>query len=209
MNLTEKLNWRYATKRMTSAKVPNEKVDNVLESIRLAPTSLGFQPFKVFVIENQELRNQIFDEACQQPQIKECSHLLVFAPYKKVTQEQVDTYLKLFAETREVSVESLSHFIPMFENIIKQTENENLIWTSRQAYIALGFGLVAAANEQIDATPIEGFNPSKLNSILGLDENNLESVCLLTLGYRNEATDYLFNKKKVRKSKENLFTFLN
>jgi nitroreductase len=208
MNLLEQLNWRYATKRMNGTKVPQEKLNTILEAIRLAPTSLGLQPFKVIVIEDQAFKEQIFKDACQQPQIKESSQVLVFASNKKVTPELVKIYLELLAETREISVESLSHFDEIFNRIINQSENENFAWTARQAYIALGVGLVAAALENVDATPIEGFNAQALDHLLGLKEQNLGSVVIMTIGYRDEKTDYLFSKKKVRKNNNSLFSYI-
>jgi len=207
MNLIEKLNWRYATKRMNGTKVPQEKVDNILEAVRLAPTSFGLQPFKVFVIESPELREKIFNEACQQPQIKEASQILVFAANKKVTAEQIDEYMQLTATTRAIPVESLNDFKAMFGGIVAGSADQNFVWTARQAYIAFGVGIVAAAIEGVDATPMEGFSTEALDKILGLAEQNLGSTTILTLGYRDEANDYLVNAAKVRKSKSSLFDF--
>lgn len=207
MNLIDKLNWRYATKRMNGTKVPQEKVDNILEAVRLAPTSFGLQPFKVFVIESPELREKIFNEACQQPQIKEASQILVFAANKKVTAEQIDEYMQLTATTRAIPVESLNDFKAMFGGIVAGNADQNFVWTARQAYIAFGVGIVAAAIEGVDATPMEGFSTEALDKILGLAEQNLGSTTILTLGYRDEANDYLVNAAKVRKSKSSLFDF--
>lgn len=205
MSLTDTLKWRYATKRMNGTKVPQEKVDNILEAIRLAPTSGGLQPFKVIVIEDSKLREEIFNNACQQPQIKEASHVLVFAANKKVTAEQVDEYVELMAKTRSVSVESLEGFKAMFAGGIAGSAEQNFVWTARQAYLAFGVGIVAAANERVDATPMEGFNPEALDKLLGLDKQNLGSTTILTLGYRDEANDILAKAAKVRKSKDTLF----
>lgn len=205
MNLIETLNWRYATKRMNGTKIPDEKIENILEAIRLAPTSFGLQPFKVIVLENPELREKIFNEACQQPQIKEASHVLVFAANKKVTPEMVEEFIHLIAETRNTTVESMDGFKGMFQGIINGTSEQNFIWTARQAYIAFGVGIVAAAHEKVDATPMEGFNKEALDNILGLPEQNLSSVTVLTLGYRDDANDHLIKAKKVRKTKEALF----
>lgn len=207
MNLIDKLNWRYATKRMNGTKVPQEKVDNILEAVRLAPTSFGLQPFKVFVIESSELREKIFNEACQQPQIKEASQILVFAANKKVTAEQIDEYMQLTATTRAIPVESLNDFKAMFGGIVAGSADQNFVWTARQAYIAFGVGIVAAAIEGVDATPMEGFSTEALDKILGLADQNLGSTTILTLGYRDEANDYLVNAAKVRKSKSSLFDF--
>ena len=207
MNLIEKLNWRYATKRMNGTKVPQEKLDNILEAIRLAPTSFGLQPFKVIVVEDPALREKIFNEACHQPQIKEASQVLVFAANKKVTAAQVDNYMNLIAATRGIPVESLAGFRVAFDGIVAGTAEQNFIWTARQAYIAFGVGIVAATNEDVDATPMEGFNPDALDKILGLPEQNLGSTTILTLGYRDEANDSLVLAAKVRKSKSVLFDF--
>ena len=207
MSLIDQLNWRYATKRMNGTKVPKEKVDRILEAIRLAPTSFGLQGFKVIVIENEALREQIFNGACQQPQIKEASHVLVFAANKKVSQEQVDEYMQLIATTRAIPVETLSGFRAAFDGIVAGTEERNFVWTARQAYIAFGVGLTAAALENVDATPMEGFSAEALDKILGLPEQNLSAVTILTLGYRDEENDGLLNAQKVRKSTEQLFDF--
>ncbi|HET7733664.1 MAG TPA: NAD(P)H-dependent oxidoreductase [Paludibacter sp.] len=205
MNLIDKLNWRYATKRMNGTKVPQEKVDKILEAIRLAPTSFGLQGFKVIVIEDEALREQIFNKACQQPQIKEASHVLVFAANRKISQEQVDEYMQLIATTRGISVADLSGFRAAFDGVVAGTAEQNFVWTARQAYIAFGVGIAAAALEEVDATPMEGFSADALDEILGLTEQNLGAVTILTLGYRDETNDHLANAPKVRKSKENLF----
>jgi len=204
MNLLENLQWRYATKRMNGSTVPQTKIDNILEAIRLTPTSYGFQAFKVFVIENKELKNKIFNEACQQPQINEASHVLVLAATKKVNQAQIDEFLQLIATTRNVAIESLERQKNMLGLMAQKSEELNFVWTARQTYIALGVAMVAAAEEKVDATPIEGFNPAALDEILGLSEQNLGSVTLLALGYRDAENDYLASAKKVRKTNEQL-----
>jgi len=207
MSLKDSLSWRYATKRMNGAKVPQEKVDRILEAIRLAPTSFGLQPFKVIVIEDEKLREEIFSTACQQPQIKEASHVLVFAANKNVSARQVQEYMELIATTRGIPVESLDGFKAMFDGIVAGTAEQNFVWTARQAYLAFGVGIVAAALEQVDATPMEGFNPQAMDKILGLEEQNLGSTTILCLGYRDEANDSLVKAVKVRKSTDKLFDF--
>jgi nitroreductase len=208
MTLIDKLNWRYATKRMNGTKVPQEKIDRILEAIRLSPTSFGLQPFKVIVVEDSALRERIFNEACQQPQIKEASHILVFAANKNVSAAQVDDYMHLIATTRNIPVETLSGFRAAFDSIVAGTAEQNFVWTSRQAYIAFGVGIVAATNEDVDATPMEGFSTEALDKILGLAEQNLSSTTILTLGYRDEKTDSLIHAAKVRKSKSAMFEFI-
>ena len=208
MTLIDKLNWRYATKRMNGTKVPQEKIDRILEAIRLSPTSFGLQPFKVIVVEDPALRERIYNEACQQPQIKEASHILVFAASKNVSAAQVNDYMELIATTRDIPVETLSGFRAAFDGIVAGSADQNFVWTARQAYIAFGVGIVAAMNEDVDATPMEGFSTDALDKILGLAEQNLGSTTILSLGYRDEKTDSLVHAVKVRKSKSALFEFI-
>ena len=208
MTLIEKLNWRYATKRMNGTKVPQEKIDRILEAIRLAPTSFGLQAFKVIVVEDPALKERIFNEACPQPQIKEASHVLIFAASKNVSADQVNDYMNLIAETRDIPVEALAGFRAAFDGVVAGTPEQNFVWTARQAYIAFGVGIVAATNEDVDATPMEGFSTEALDKVLGLAEQNLSATTILTLGYRDEKTDTLVHAAKVRKSKSALFEFI-
>jgi len=206
MNLTEKLKRRYASKMMNGEKIDNQKFEQIKEAIRLAPTSLGLQPFKVYIVENQELKQTIFDEAASgQPQIPQCSQLFVFAALRKITKEIIDDYFNLIDVTRDLPKEKLAGFRSMVDGLITRTDEENFNWSTRQAYIALGFGLVAAANEEVDSVPIEGFNPSKLNQILGIDEEYQSTVCLLAIGKRDVEKDYNATLPKVRKAAEHLF----
>lgn len=204
MNLTDNLEWRYATKRMNGESVPQEKIDVILNAISLAPTSMGMQAFKVFVIKDQKLKNLIFEESCPQTQVKTCSHLLVFAAYKHVTQEMVDNQIEYMASERNIPIESLNPYKEKFAWVTGRPLKEQEEWTSRQTYIALGFAMVAAAQEKVDSTPIEGFSPAALDKILDLEKQNLASVTLLTLGYRSDDDSYA-SLKKVRKSFDDVF----
>lgn len=204
MNLIEILKWRYATKRMNGTAVPQEKVDTILEAINLAPTSMGMQAFKVFVIKDQKLKEQIYNEACPQTQVKTSSHLLVFATYKHITQEMVDTQIEYMATERNMPIESLDPYKEKFAWVTGRSIKEQGEWAARQTYIALGFAMVAAAQEKVDSTPIEGFDPSAVDRILDLDSQNLASVTLLTLGYRSDDDSYA-SLKKVRKITDDVF----
>lgn len=210
MTFIEKLNWRYASKQMSGEKLPQEKVDTILEAIRLAPTSMGLQPFKVLIVDDQTTKQKIFEAAAPgQPQIPNASQLLVFACYKKVTKEILDNYFELINEKRPMLAnEKVTAYRNMMNGLLERSEESTFTWAAHQAYIALGFGLAAAAVEQIDSVPIEGFNPAALDDLLQLKVKNLGSVCMLAIGYRDEATDYNARLPKVRKSKEKLFEHL-
>ncbi|MEX8548091.1 MAG: NAD(P)H-dependent oxidoreductase [Mucilaginibacter sp.] len=206
MSLIEDLNWRYATKRMNGQKVPQEKVDYILNAIRLAPTSFGLQPFTVLVIESEELRKKIQPVAYNQPQIFEASHLLVFAAWTDVTEQQIDAYMADVAQERGIDVANLAGFKNSIAGMAERlTPEQRSNWAARQAYIAFGIGLAAAAEQKVDATPMEGFDPVGLDEVLGLKEKGLHAVTIMPLGYRDEANDQLAHAKKVRRAKEQLF----
>lgn len=206
MKLIDALNWRYATKRMNGQAVPAEKIETILEAARLAPSSMGLQPYSVIVIDNPELKAKLQPAAYNQPQIVEASHLLVFAAWEDVTAEHVETYINDIAATRGVPVESLEAFKASLMGIVNgRTTAQKHEWAARQAYIAFGTAIAAAAVEQVDATPMEGFVPAQVDEILGLKEKGLRSVTILALGYRDSEQDFLANAKKVRRSKELFF----
>ena len=207
MELIDALQWRYATKKMNGKAVPTEKVDTILEAIRLAASSYGLQPFEVLVVEDASVRGKIHEEACPQPQVVEGSHLLVFAVWDQIDDAQVDRYIQDMAETRGADPDSLTGFANSMKGSFHlKSPEEQRAWSSRQAYIALGHGLVAAALEKVDSTPMEGFNASKMDEILDLKTKGLRSVVLLALGYRDEEQDYLAGAAKVRRDKKDFFT---
>ncbi|HEY0895761.1 MAG TPA: NAD(P)H-dependent oxidoreductase [Sphingobacteriaceae bacterium] len=206
MKLIESLNWRYASKRMNGQPVPAEKVEHILEAISLAPSSMGLQPYTVLVITDPELKARISPIAYNQPQITESSHLLVFAAWADITPAQIDEFISHTAATRNAPVESLEDFRNTLLGIITgNTAEQNYNWAARQAYIAFGTGIAAAAEARVDATPMEGFDGPALDELLGLNEKGLKSVTLLPLGYRDTANDWLVNLPKVRRQKEKLF----
>lgn len=200
------LQWRYATKRMNGKQVPAEKLDNILESIRLTATSNGLQPFTVLVIEDKEMREKLHATAVKQPQVIEGSHVLVFAAWKNITAEQIDTYFDLVYEERGMEKGALDQYANFLkDHFSKQTENEIFNWAAKQAYIALGSALIAAGEEKVDSTPMEGFNPAEVDRILGLSEKGIGATSLLALGFRDNEADHLVDAKKVRRSKDKLF----
>jgi nitroreductase len=205
MELLNALEWRYASKKMNGQQVPEEKVQRILEAIRLAPSSMGLQPYTVLVITDPELKKQILPIANNQQQIVDSSHLLVFAAWDKITPEHVDNYVALTASTRNIPLDSLDQFKNILVNISSRPQHENYEWAARQSYIAFATGIAAAAEERVDATPMEGFNNAALDKLLGLEAKGLKSITLLPLGYRDAENDWLAKFPKVRRQKEHLF----
>jgi nitroreductase/dihydropteridine reductase len=200
MSVLESLNWRYATKRMTGEKVPQKKIDAILEAARLAPTSSGLQPFTILSISDRELLEKIKPIAHNQPQITEASHLLVFAAWDDITPEHIERVFGQIIRERNLAADSLDNYMNSLKTRFGSVSREERYQAAaRQAYIAFGVTIVAAAEQKVDATPMEGFKPAELDELLGLREKGLRSVTLLALGYRDTANDWLASQKKVRR----------
>lgn len=207
--LLDRLNWRYAAKAMNGEKVAQEKVDRILDAAILAPTSSGLQPFEIFVVTNQEVKEQIRPIAWNQSMITDCSHLLVFAAWDTYTAERINTMFDLTNEKRGFTNEGWENYRQMLLSTYPQKdEEENFQHAARQAYIAFSMAIAQAAFEEVDATPIEGFDPNELDKILNLREKGLRSCVILPLGYRDAPKDWLVNLVKVRKSKEDIVTVI-
>lgn len=210
MELLDKLKWRYAAKAMNGQKVPQEKIDNIIEAISLAPTSSGLQPFEVFVITNQAVKEEIKPIAWNQSVITDCSHLLVFAAWDTYTAERINKMFDLTNTVRGFKNEGWENYRQMLLNNYPQKDaEENFNHAAKQAYIAFSQAIAAAAFEEVDSTPLEGFDAAALDNILGLREKGLRSCVMLPIGFRNSEKDWLVNLKKVRKSREDLVTEIN
>lgn len=199
MSIIESLNWRYATKKMNGNAVPQDKVDQIIEATRLAPTSSGLQPFRLIVITNQELKEKLLPASYNQSQIVDSSHLLVFAAWDNYTEDRINDVFAFMHKERGTPPESTADYQKTVINMyIPRPAEVNFNHAARQAYIGLGMALAAAAELKVDATPMEGFDAAKYDEVLGLAEKGLKSVAILPLGYRDEAGDWLVNLKKVR-----------
>jgi nitroreductase/dihydropteridine reductase len=209
-DLLKKLEWRYATKKFNPAKaVPQDKIERILEAIRLTATSSGLQPYEVLVVSNPELRAQIVPHAWNQAQIVEASHLLVFAAWDNYTSDRINMMFDLVNDVRGFKNEGWENYRQqVLATYVPRDAEVNYQHAARQAYIGLGTALIAAAEEGVDSTPMEGFDPVKVDEILGLKARGLRSVIILPLGYRADEGDWLANLKKVRRSRENFITEL-
>ncbi|AWK05803.1 NAD(P)H-dependent oxidoreductase [Flavobacterium crocinum] len=198
MNLIENLKWRYAAKAYSNIKVAEEKVDQILEAINLSASSCGLQSYRVFVVSNAEIQNKLGADSYNK-QISSCSHLLVFAAFNDMTPTYIDNYMAMTEKQRGLDAGALSGFRNGLHSYFGSIDTEQkAIWASKQAYIALGTALIAAAELKVDATPIEGFNASIIDEVLGLKEKGLHTTVILALGYRDSEKDYMAATKKVR-----------
>ncbi|NTF32948.1 NAD(P)H-dependent oxidoreductase [Rhizobium skierniewicense] len=206
--LIEKLNWRYAAKKMDPAKsVSQDKVDRIIEAARLAPTSSGLQPFEIIVVTNPETRAKIQEISWNQAQVTEGSHLLVFAAWDTYTADRINHMFDLTNDERGFKNEGWEKYRQSLLSSYPQRDAEvNFQHAARQAYIAFAMAVAQAAFEGVDSTPMEGFDPDKLDEILGLREKGLRSAVILPLGYRQEEGDWLVHLKKVRRPLNELVT---
>jgi nitroreductase len=200
--LLKKLQWRYATKKMNPAQaVSDEKVDRIVEATRLAATSSGLQPYEIIIVKSQAVRDQMKPKAFGQSQITDGSHVLVFAAWDDYTPERINMMFDLHNTERNSKDEGWENYRKMLLGSYPTRGAEvNFQHAAKQAYIGLGTALIAAAFEEVDATPMEGFDPAGIDEILGLKARGLRSAVILALGYRDTAQDWLVNLKKVRRS---------
>jgi len=205
MSLLDSLKWRYAVKKMNGNKIPEATMNTILEATKLAPSSFGLTPYNIIVVEDDETRKKLQPHFYNQSQVGDSSALVIFATWNSITEKEVAQYMQEIAEERGVPVESLNDFANYINGSIKNLTPEQLqIWAAKQTYIALGFALVAAATEEIDTTPMEGFMPDAVDEALGLKALGLHSAVAVTLGYRDAANDYLSGAKKVRRASDKL-----
>lgn len=204
MALLEDLKWRHAVKAYDpNKKVKQEDIDAIVEAMRLAPTSSGLQPFRVIVVENQELKEKMVPGSLNPDCMKDCSHVLVLAGWDRYTTERIDTVYDFTTDERDLPRGRMSSYTDMLKRVYTaQTAEENHAHIARQAYIALGLGLAQAAELKIDTTPAEGFNNQVVDEVLELEKYGLKSVLLIYVGYQNGEKNWLASMKKVRTPKE-------
>lgn len=208
-NFIENANWRYATKKFdTTKKVSAEDLETLKKAISLTATSYGLEPYKILIVENPATRQQLVAASWGQTQIIDASHLFVFASVVDFGTEEMDAYFKNLTETRQIPMEAVQGYADfMKSNINSRSLEDRNIWTSKQAYLAMGNLLNAAAELKIDVTPMEGIDPAQYDEILGLNKLGLHAVLAAPIGYRHEE-DATQHYKKVRKSNADLFITL-
>jgi len=208
--LLQQLHWRYATKKFDPNKrIPVEVWSALENSLVLAPSSFGLQPWKFFVIENPQIRQQLVEHTWGQTQVVDASHLVVFAIKKDLNAADVDHYVQYIAQVRQTPVDSLQGFGNVIKGFLDKPPypldlNE---WSKRQVYIALGQFMTSAALMEVDTCPIEGFSPPKYDEVLGLPEQGYASVVLCAAGYRAEGDKHA-SLPKVRYPKEEVVSYI-
>lgn len=210
-DLLENLHWRYATKKFDSTKtIPAETWAALEESLVLTPSSYGLQPWKFWVITNQELLEQLKPLSWNQGQVADCSHYVVFTIKKNLSLDYIDHFVARTAEVRGITVEAIAGYRNLMASDIiygprSLTVNE---WATRQVYIALGNFMTSAAMLGVDTCPMEGIEAPKYDKLLGLPEKGYATVVACAAGYRAE-DDKHANLAKVRFQPEEMIETLS
>ncbi|QCX52969.1 NAD(P)H-dependent oxidoreductase [Elizabethkingia sp. JS20170427COW] len=205
MDYLEALRWRYSVKKFNGKKIADKTIENILESARLSASSLGLQPYKIILIESDEVLAKIIPSFYNPNQISTCSHVIVLATETQLNDEYVDGYFQSICECRNMNLDQLGPFRKSIDGFIEQMSKEKKqTWAEKQAYIALGNLLFACALEEVDSCPMEGFRKEMLDQLLNLPEQNLTATVLLTLGYRSKDDEFQ-HLQKVRRSTEKFY----
>lgn len=207
--IIEDLNWRYATKKFDATKkISNIELEIIKESLRLTPSSYGLQPLKFLIVNDNAIRQELVAASYGQMQVADASHLIVICAVTSIQDVDVDAYVENVIETRNADVERVNRYGSFMKKTFAEfTEDEKLIWASKQAYIVLGQLLHTCANLRVDATPMEGFIVERYSEILNLSDKNLTPVLVCPIGYRHE-DDSIQHENKVRKSIDDLFEII-
>ena len=205
--LLERLNWRYAVKRFD----PTQKISDgdwkaIEDSLVLSPSSYGLQPWRFYVVTDEEVRKELTPHSWNQPQVSECSHLVVFAAKKNAKVADIERYVERVTEVRGTPAEDLEAMKRMMIGAHKALEQGGILdeWAARQCFLSLGFLLSAAAVRGVDSCPMEGFEPKQYDRVLGIEDDGYFSVVVCALGYRDRKEDWLSKLPKVRYEKEDL-----
>lgn len=208
MNYITPLEKRYSVKKFNDQKVPKDVLERILKAGQLSASSLGLQPYKIYILESRESLEKAADAFYNKSQISTCSHLILITAKTNIEDSYIEGYFRHISDVRGVPRESLEGFKKSIQGHREKVGPENLIhWSEKQGYIVLGHLLMAAALEEVDSSPMEGFNSDLLAEVLDIDLSIERPAVTLALGYRAE-DDVFSTYKKVRKLNEKLLTYL-
>jgi nitroreductase len=202
------LSRRYSVKKFNHEIIPQETLHNILESGKLSASSLGLQPYKIIVVESEEMKQKLIPAFYNPSQISTCSHLVVIISKKTVDESYINGYFRHISDVRETPMDKLDLFKNSINQHINQkTQDEIFNWAEKQSYIVLANLMYAAALENVDTCPMEGFRQDIIEQMLDINPDTEKVTVSLALGYRSEE-DHFQHMKKVRKPNEKLFKFI-
>lgn len=198
MDFMEAVKTRYAVKEFDGRKIPEEKMEQLYEFIRYAPSSFGLQPWKIQIITDQETKEKLLPHSFNQIQVTTCSHLLVFCANLDV-KTNIQRYGEIMKE-QGYPQEKIDGFTNMVNGVEKlMDEEKKLHWAQRQIYIALSNAMNGCKFLGFESCPMEGFIPAKYSEVLNLPETLVPSV-VLPVGYPADKP-----RPKIRYSRDEMF----
>lgn len=203
-DLLNALSWRYATKTFDPEIIISKKqIDRIVEAFNLTATSFGLQPVKLFVVKDKDLKEELTQASWGQNQVRTASHVLVFCVKTEITPEYIHGYFNREEEVRSTDPSILKPYRERLIEMFSEFDTDKIrSWATNQAYLTMGNILTFCAAEGIDSSPMEGFDPERVDSVLELKKQNLTSVLLLPIGIRSK-NDFFASLEKVRKPIEN------
>ncbi|WP_308364910.1 MULTISPECIES: NAD(P)H-dependent oxidoreductase [unclassified Microbulbifer] len=198
MDVLEALNWRYAVRQFSDERIDEAQLQQLLTATRMSASSYGLQPYRLIVVESEEMRRRLLSHSMGQEKVVRCSHLVVFAARTDLGERMVDRYMERFAQVRGVPLNELRKMSDHFKSALAaRTPEQNLQWAHRQTYLALGNFLTCAALMGIDSCPMEGFEAEGYDRVLGLAEQGLTTSVISAIG-RRDPEDVSAGLQKVR-----------
>lgn len=192
----EAMKFRFATKEFSGKVIPETDFEAILEAGRLSPSSFGYEPWKLVVVQNKELRQKMKNFAWgAQRQMDTTSHFVMILARKdmKYGSKFIEHIEKDIYNLPEDVMKMKGEFYEKFQkDDLKLLESERTLfdWASKQTYIALGNMMTCAAYMGIDSCPIEGFNMDKTNEFLknelNIDTDIYGISVMAVFGYRND-----------------------
>jgi len=203
------LGWRYAVKTFDAGKkVSDADLSAILESGRLAPSTIGLEPWKFIVVTNPEIRAKIRTASWDQTKVTDASHLVVLARRTDATPLPSEFVARVAKATGRPEAE-LAGLKAMAEGSITAHSGNPAVldgWLAAQTYTPLGMMIETAALMGIDTGPMEGFDPAQVDEILGLKARNLSATTMLAVGYRGD--DAYAKAPKARRPFEEAIEFI-
>ena len=208
-DIVDSLKWRYSTKIFDeNREISKDNINKIIEGLRLTPSSYGLQPWHFVIVKNKEIQTNLLSKSWNQPQVKDCSHLIVLCRKMNFSAKNISEYVESVAKIRNLDIFDLTKFQEMMiKDFSKRTAEEKISWMNEQVYIALGNLLTILSVLKIDGCPIEGFDPRAYDQILSLENMGLNSVVICPIGYRSDE-DKNAKLAKVRFSTEEVTSFI-
>ena len=176
---------RYATKKFDGRRIPEGKIKELIELIRFAPSAVNLQPWKVRIVSDQKIKDELRQAAFGQEQVSTCSHLLVF--YANIDTDGLVGKLDQGMKKGGVPDEMRNMVVGLAKNMTSgMTPAARLAWAQCQVFLALGNAVNGAKSLGFDSCPMTGFDPGQCDKILGTQPNLVLTV-MCPVGYAADA----------------------